>query len=308
MRWVARVSMLGMLGGLALGAIGCGGPASNATPSSPVAPPAFTSMVVGTAHRGHLQVADYPLTKLDELLDAFRPDLVLVEIRPQPFAEGRLEDGPLEMSYVTVQARRRGVPVEPIDWYRDEDLGRETSEDPEARRAFEAEVGDKERETDSFAPFAVLNGAERARDFLTVENAGARFGLADNAQWHRRQSWFHRQALAAIEKRHAHRVAAFVGFAHRPELDAWLVTAGAASTSPARLLAEHPSRPTPAPPAGVTDEIVHVWQAGIERLRARAERADPTARRRLAAKIRYWEIAVERRGLCCVDDRAFAMP
>jgi hypothetical protein len=304
--------MLGVLGGLALGALGCGGgSAANATSSSAVAPQAFTSMVVGTAHRGHLQVADYPLTKLDELLDAFHPDLVLVEIRPQPFAEGRFEDGPLEMSYVTVQARRRGIPVEPIDWYRDEDLGRETSDDPEARRAFEAEVGDKERETDSFAPFAVLNGAERARDSLAVENAGARFGLGDNAQWHRRQSWFHRQALAAIEKRHAHRVAAFVGFAHRPELDAWLVTSGAASTSPVRLLAEHPSPPTPKAtptPSGVNDEIVHVWQAGIDRLRARAERADPTVRRRLAAKIRYWEIAVERRGLCCVDDRAFAIP
>jgi hypothetical protein len=58
----------------------------------------------------------------------------------------------------------------------------------------------------------------------------------------------------------------------------------------------------------VSDETLRLWKDGIARLTARAEEADPARRRRLLAKIRYWQVAVERRGRCCVDDAAFAIP
>jgi hypothetical protein len=288
-----------------------------APPSEPA--PAFDAMVVGTAHRGHLTVAGYPFSKLDETLDAFHPDLVLVEIRPQAFAEGRYEDGPIEMSYVTLKARARGIAVEPIDWYLDSDVGREPNEDPARARAYQTEVGILDTEVDRYDTFEVLNGPKRAQDFLRVENAAARHGLSDNAAWHRRQSWFHRQAVVAIDRHHARRVAAFVGFAHRPELDAWLRTAGGRSISPVSALAALPVLPgakaspapsssTPSSSTPVSADVLQVWREGIGRLRRLAETAEPHVRKRLVAKIKYWEIALERRGLCCVDEKAFASP
>ena len=93
-------------------------------------------MVVGTIHSAHLVQRDYPLARLAAVLSAAHPDLVLVEIRPEPFAAGHLEDGPFEMTYVTLLARAAGVPVEPIDWWREEDRRSRWSE-PGARASHE---------------------------------------------------------------------------------------------------------------------------------------------------------------------------
>src|SRR5262245_32830576 len=65
-------------------------------------------MVVATIHKGHLLQKRYPLALLCQIIDAYRPDLVMVEIRPEPFRAGHYEDGPFEMTAVTFCARRRG--------------------------------------------------------------------------------------------------------------------------------------------------------------------------------------------------------
>ncbi len=287
----------------ALATIGCRHAAADPPSAGPSDTGTFDFMVVGTAHRGHLQIPDYPLSRLDELVAAFRPDLILVEIRPEPFAEGRLEDGPFEMSYVTLRARAQGIAVEPIDWH-PPSFAPPSDEDP-SEAAFRADIGPLYDEYDSYAPFAVLNGPKRQRDFLTVENASARHGRPSNVEWHRRQAWMHHRALAAIERRRARRVAAFVGFGHRAELDVWLRATGGRSTSPVAVLSTSRGELRPAVGKAVDDDVVRVWREGIARLRREAASAEPPMRSRLEAKVRYWEIAVERRGLCCVDDAAF---
>ena len=263
------------------------------------APPApFDSLVVGTAHGGHLRIPDYPLSKLDDLLIAYQPDLVLVEIRPEAFHANRLEDGPIEMTYVTVHARKLGITVEPIDWWLDNEVGKTYPEDPAVEKAFDTDYGPLETETDRFAPFAVLNSPMRARAFLEVENARSRYGLVANDHWHRRQSWFHRQATDAIETHHARRVASFVGFAHRPELDAWLVAMGGTSVSPVAML----TNATAVSPRPVDEDVLAAWRAGAERLRAASSSAASPAKERLERKATSWDVAVARRGQCCIED------
>ena len=64
--------------------VACACQPSPATPSPATAPPAaepLVAMVVGTAHRGHLQIADYPLTKLDDLVAAFCTLIVMALLR-----------------------------------------------------------------------------------------------------------------------------------------------------------------------------------------------------------------------------------
>jgi hypothetical protein len=97
---------------------------STAEPAS--TPAQFEAMVVRTIHSQHLVQPGDPLVVLRSRLDAFGPDLVLVEARPEAFEHGRLEDGPFEMTYVTLLARLAGRDVAPIDWWREEDVGAET--------------------------------------------------------------------------------------------------------------------------------------------------------------------------------------
>ncbi len=279
----------------------CASPPPPMSPRSPekTSSNAPNAIVIGTAHKGHLLVADYPITKLGDVLSSYKPDLVLVEIRPEAFASGHLEDGPIEMTYVVVTARAMGIDVEPIDWWRGEDLGAPApASDAEAERAYDVEFGALEKKIVSYASFAELNSPERSREFLRVENARARFGVGYENSWHRRQAWFHERARAAIEKHHARRVAAFVGFEHRPELEAFLAAFGEQITDPTSL--NFPASPT----HPVSPQIVASWREGLTRLRAELATAPERTQPALKSKIRYWEVAVERSGACCVDESA----
>ncbi|NVL67784.1 hypothetical protein, partial [Escherichia coli] len=89
-----------------IGALGCEpservparGP--KAPPCPPPPEPAYQATVVGTIGKMHMVESRYPLSKLGDVLATFKPDLVLVGVRVDPFREGHLEDAPFEMTYV----------------------------------------------------------------------------------------------------------------------------------------------------------------------------------------------------------------
>lgn len=256
-------------------------------------PVAAEVMVVGTEHRGHLLQPGYPLSWLETLLRSWKPDLLLVEIRPEALAAGHLEDGPLEMSYVTLVARELGIPVVGIDWYREADFNAPPApEDPADRAEYDARYGAEAEQLDSYDTFAALNDPARARAVLAMRNAGLQYGLADASAWERRQAWFHQRASEAIAARHPHRTLAFVGFAHRPQLEAWLESQGSAAVAPTSIT-------LPAEGSPVPDAVLAFWKEAVPRLRAEAARQPSPLRERLEAKARAWEAALERRGLCC---------
>ena len=263
-------------------------------------PAPVTAMVVGTAHGGHLKVAGYPMTKVEDLILGYAPDLVLVEIRPEAFAARRYEDGPLEMSYVTLAALARGIAVEPIDWWLDGETP-DVPDDPVGGPAFEREYGDLARRIDQADTFELLNSEARALDFLRIENARARLGVGEGVAWHRRQSWFHFRAAEAIARHGAHRVAAFVGFAHKPELQMYLRALGLHVVSPTSVAIDHPVTHVPAP-------VLSFWKEGVARMRARLPGEPPGVRPRLERKLRSWEVAIAHEGACCVDARELEVP
>ncbi len=296
----ARASLLLLSCALTSLALGCEAqtrlPAAVAAAAAPSGA-GVQVMVVGTAHGGHLTTPGYPMTKLEDLLIAYAPDLVLVEIRPEAFAQGRYEDGPLEMAYLTLAARARGIAVEPIDWYLDGDVA-EAPGDPECERIFERDYGELARKTDTAASFEALNSGERALAFLRVENARARLGVADAPSWHRRQSWFHERAAGSIARHGARRDAACVGFAHRPELAMYLAAMGMHGIDPTQVALGAPVKRVPI-------EVVAFWREALVRMRAGLPNEAPGMRARLARKLRSWEVAVEREGACCVDAHEF---
>ncbi|MBI5536746.1 MAG: hypothetical protein HY898_28760 [Deltaproteobacteria bacterium] len=278
----------------ALVAAGC---SHNPTPAAPHPDDAAATevMVISTIHKGHLVQKEYPLGMLHNALVRYKPDLVLVEIRPETFATRHYEDGPFEMTYVTHWATAQGAAVEPIDWWREQDMESAPAMTPEEERALEAELAAMPEPP--WPGFRLANQAsERARG-MKVLNAQARYA-GGNAVWNRRQAWFNHRAVSAIERHHARRALAFVGFNHGTELESYLRAMGLRVRDPLTLEAMDPAASNePAP-----DAVVSAWREGLGRIRDNAEAATGESKLRMRAKARYFEIAVERRGTCCVPE------
>ncbi|WP_041453290.1 hypothetical protein [Anaeromyxobacter dehalogenans] len=288
----------------AMAFVGCAAKASSAPvhPSPPGDPAtaSFEAVVVGTIHRAHLTEPEYPLPYLAGLIETYRPDLILVEVRPEPFALGRLEDGPFEMTYVSWLGQAKGIAVGPIDWFRDEDVGIDADPEPEPadRHAFEEETAALDARMDRPLTFAEVHSTRQDAAVLSVLNVRARY-LVGNASWNRRQAWLHQQALEAIRRQGAHKVLAFVGAFHRPELEAFLAGQGGSVRSPRSI------RFDAAKPAAVPPQVIQLWREGAARLRAQAATAPAKRAEALTGKARYFEVAADRAGQCCVEPAAF---
>ena len=270
--------------------------------------PPFEAAVVGTIHKAHLLQRDYPLAVLGEILEAYQPDLVLVEIRPRPFAQSRFEDGPFEMTYVTQLARERRITVVPIDRWSRRDLTRKPPRvHPADRAALHAVVAPLMSAFRWPPTFADVHSARFTRAYLHALTARARFE-AGNATWNARQAWFHAQATDAILLYRPRRVLAFVGAEHRPELVSHLWQLGAELSDPVRLLGQRRVVPSDLAGRAAPADVVALWQAGVERLRAQAPMARGPMRRALREKLRYFEVAVEQKGRCCVTPGALVPP
>jgi hypothetical protein len=106
-------------------------------------------------------------------------------------------------------------------------------------------------------------------------------------------------ALAAARERRANTVLAFVGGQHRLELEQYFRANGYVIRNPTSVVSEPSSTQEPAP-----ESVLSAWKAGIQRLREAAAKSTPEWKQRLMSKIRYFEVAVEQKGRCCVSDDA----
>ncbi len=280
--------------------VGCASGSGNVQRAGAPAPSpgTFEAVVVGTIHRSHLVEPGYSLSQLAALIEGYKPDLVLVEIRPEPFRQGHLEDGPFEMTYVTWLAQSQGIVVQPIDWFRDDEVGRDAEPDPGAQPAFERELKALEPRMKWPLTFEEAHSPEQDATLLMTLNLQARY-LGGNGTWNQRQAWFHHQAIEAIRQRGAHRVMAFVGAFHRPELARHLAEQGGAIRNP---------RTIPLPrlgPGKVPEPVVKLWLDGVGRMKALAASAPGKLAESLLSKALYFQVAADRGGECCVDPRAF---
>lgn len=113
---------------LSVTAVGCGGPAKQSASPSEVSSqpstanePDLIATVVGTVGRDHLLKDGYPLSKIADIIDTFKPDMILIPMRTDDYKQQHYEDASFEMTYVNAVAGTAGVDVEPIGWFKDED-------------------------------------------------------------------------------------------------------------------------------------------------------------------------------------------
>jgi hypothetical protein len=267
-------------------------------PCPPPPEPDHQAVVVGTIGKYHLAETRYPLAKLAEAMAVFKPDLVLVGVRVDPYRENKLEDASFEMTYVTAIAKERGAAVEPIDWFA---LGKaEPPVDPAD------EQGIEQRETEilhgsKLFTFEQANASEMSEHVLEAWDSRARHrsGDAPNAQ---RRGWLqHLTADAVTRQSRPKKVMAFVDVLDRPAVDAVLGNVGYALRTPVDLLAK--SKETAANDA-IPEPVVTQWRAEATRAEANASKSKDAEAAFWTERAKVLAIAVEKRGTCCVTSSA----
>jgi len=297
----------GALLALSLGVTACE-PAERVPARGPKAPPcpapaepAVQAAVVGTIGRMHMVESRYPLSKLGDVLATFKPDLLLVAVRVDSFREGHFESASFEMTYVTALAKQHGVAVEPIDWFRDQDLALP----PAAADPWDAaEIAKREAAVltePHLYTFDQANGAELEQKILLATDAEARHRSGDPLG-SRRHAWMQHLAASAVE-RHGRpkRVLAYVDVVDRPTVDGLLHGLGYAMKEPVAILAKSKEELISDIPKGVLDD----WRTQLERARASAEGAKTPAEKTFwAERAHALRIVVDKRAQCCVPQSA----
>jgi hypothetical protein len=275
-----------------------------ARPCPPPPEPAYQAAVVGTIGKMHMVESRYPLSRLGDVLAAFKPDLVLVAARVDPFHEGRLEDASFEMTYVASLAKQHGVAVEPIDWFRDQDLGAAAAA---VEPWDESEIAKKEAEVLSVPRlynFEQANGTELEEKVLLANGAEARH-RSGNPLAARRHAWLQHLAASAVS-RHGRpkRVLAYVDVLDRPSVDLLLHGVGYTMKEPVSVLSKAKEEMISDIPADVMNE----WRAQLDRTRARIEAARTPAEKAFwSDRQRTLQVAVDKRATCCVSQAALSV-
>jgi hypothetical protein len=73
--------------------------------------------LLGTIHKDHRTSEAYSLWHIAAVIEHLKPDLLLVESRPEELAKDNWGDGPIEMPFASLTARSLGIAADGIDWW-----------------------------------------------------------------------------------------------------------------------------------------------------------------------------------------------
>lgn len=295
------------LGAVVLAActVACG-PAMQEKPKPPPCPPPpepeLQSVVVGTIGKMHLVESRYELSRLGDVFAAFKPDLVLVAVRTDALREDRLEDASFEMTYARHLAKARGVPVEPIDWFREDDL----VAPPAALDPYDvAEIERREAQilrAPRLYTFEQANGAELSEKVLLATSAAARHRGGDPLA-SRRRAWIEHLTADAVS-RHGKpkRVLAFVDVLDRPAVDLVLRGVGYDGRTPVDVIAK--AKEVLA--GDIPGEVLDAYRAQLARAKVRAAKASGAEKSFWDERAHVLEVVVDKKAGCCVTQAALS--
>jgi hypothetical protein len=260
-------------------------------------------VVVGTIGKMHMVESRYGLSRLGDVVAAFKPDLVLVGVRVDAFRQDQLEDASFEMTYAQHLAKVRGIPVEPIDWFREEDL----AAPPAALDPFDVgEIEKREAEVlrgPRLYTFEQANGSELGEKILLAAGAVARYRGGDPLAT-RRRAWIQHLAADAVN-RHGKpkRVLAFVDVLDRPAVDLVLRGVGYDAKTPVDVVAK--AKEVLAG-SDIPAEVLATWRTQLRRAKERAEKSTGPAKAFWEDRARVLDVVVEKKAACCVTQAMLA--
>jgi hypothetical protein len=265
--------------------------------------PEVQGMVVSTIHEYHLAVSGYPLAKIGDVMDAFRPDLVLLDLPPDELKGEHTEEAPIEVEYVKYVAGTRSADVEAIgpEGY-EPPIGAKAEKEDEERLRRETSVLDG---LDSLS-FEEANGREITNRIREALNTKARYAKG-NPDWARHEGWLEHGAMKAIASKKPKRVLAVVDPSNRPAMEGLFYSLGLAVKDPIRAAAEAKEKRDEGP---VPSLVVKAWSQQLDRVRDRVRRLKPGVPERvwLEQHLAVLQIAIDKNGACCVKPDMLVPP
>ncbi len=73
--------------------------------------------LLGSLHHMHNGLPNFGYQHLKAVLMNLNPDVLLIESRQEEIETGNVADGPLEMFYLHMAAKDKGIPVKGVDWF-----------------------------------------------------------------------------------------------------------------------------------------------------------------------------------------------
>lgn len=261
--------------------------------------PEMQAMVVGSLGEYHLVNSGYPFSKLGDAMDAFRPDLVLIDQSPEVIKE-RPEEASVEVEYVKYIAGTRAGDVEPIDTNRVDDdvkLPIEAADDAQIKPAVEYLDGLIK------LGYAEANSQETALKILGAVNTQQRFGKGA-PNFTRREAWLEKGIDDALAQKKPKRVMAVVYLQNRPFVEQHFREIGAGVKNPveATKATKESREENTVPPL-----VIKAWTQQLDRLRDRLSRMkrDTPQKAWLQTQANIIQAAVDRSGQCCVSPERF---
>lgn len=267
-------------------------------PKPPPEPDVY-AMVVSSVHEYHLVTTGYPLSKIGDSMDAFRPDLTVIDEQPDVMKE-RPEEVSVETEYIKYIAGTRASDVEPIAPARtdpDVEFKVEPADDT-ALKAF-----DDFMDNLNGLSFEEANSHDTTKKIMDVHNARQRLAKGE-PNFTRRQAWLEKDLDDVIARRHPKRIMVVVDGTHRPAMEAHLRQIGAGIKQPIELVkaAKESREENTVPPL-----VIKAWTTQLDRLRDRLSRLkkDTPQRQWLQIQANIIQAAVDRSGQCCVSPERF---
>lgn len=261
------------------------------------------AVVVGTIGKLHMAEAKYPLAKLGDVMSSFKPDLVLVAVRPDPFREGSYEDASFEMTYLAALAKNRAIPAEGIDWFREQDLAAPPPPVDPASDAENAKRGAEILARPKLYPFEQANGNE-LYEAIYLANIAEQRHRGGNAPWSRRAGHLQHLAIDAIAKhKKPKKVLAFVDVFDRPTVSLALTAIGYETRDPV-VVSKQSSEvmATDMPP-----EVLSQYKNQLGRVRERVEKTKGSEKAFWQEREKTLEVVVDKRATCCVPTTALGI-
>ncbi|HSQ64779.1 MAG TPA: hypothetical protein VLM85_16255 [Polyangiaceae bacterium] len=294
-----RAGRVAIVFGLLLTA-GCQLPEERQKPKAPVAQcppePPVKGMVLATIHQFHLANSGYPFSRIGDALDAFRPDLILVDVGQNTLKGTHPEDAPIDLEYIKYVASTRSTEVVPI--------GLDSEDPPIAPKADKSDEDALAKEGGSFEATAMnlsfdeANGVEPGQKLLAQLNARTRY-IKGNPDWARHEAWLEYATDKALAEKKPKQVLAIVDPIYRPSLEAHLYAMGLGIKNPVKVVAASADKRDE---SQVPSVVLASWHDNLSALQNRVHRlhagADRTA---MEFHVNVLQLAIDRHGTCCVS-------
>ena len=240
------------------------------------AEPPTKAMVLATVHELHLANPGFPFSRLGDALDAYRPDMILIDAPQDALKGGHPEDASIELEYVKYIAGTRSTDLVAVGPDRDDaplnvrpEKGDEDALPHEAMTLLDPAANNMS--------FEQANGVEGSGKILASLNARVRY-LKGDPDVSRREAWLEHSVDKVLAEKQPKRVLVIVDPINRAMLEAHLFARGMGIQNPVKVVSESKEKREE---NAVPSAVLSVWAEHLDDV---AESAASHAGRALIAQ------------------------